>query len=267
MGQVTVESLVEPDGDVPLARLVAEVEGGDVPLAVVTDEVLLLCGQDATAAPRDHWTPWLAALEPDEVEVARTTAMRWLLAQGMARRDGERLTLRQPLSTLSWALEQAGAVVTYGVQTHDDTAESGAFLVLPHGLVLHDVIDRAGGSHVLVFRRPSAAAAWLAAMLDPLARSRRTHPPEVVEGADQLQEAVRALPGRPRSRTVAAAATGGGDDAVMQSVTAVGTTKGLWLVQARGGAEPVGTVQAVGEEDVLAVADALLAITPDADGP
>jgi hypothetical protein len=255
-------ALLRADGELPLAALVAACADEDVQLAVVPDEVLLLCGQDATAAPRPHWSPWLLRDDVD-ADVARATSVRWLRARGLiaeaADQEADRLVFHQPLATLSWALASATGVVTYDTQLRDGTREIGGVFVLPDGLVLHDHIDPDLGLHRLVFRLATTEVAWLAAFVDPTGASRRTERPVVASSLADLDPHVRALRGRGRSRAVLAATSSKGDGTYVEhAVTAIGTGRGLWLVQARVDTDPGATLQQVGEDDVVAVAERLL---------
>lgn len=255
-------SLLRDDGELPMAALVAACADDDVQLAVVPDEVLLLCGQDATAPPRPHWSPWLLRDDVD-VEVARATSARWLRARGLLGEaddgDPERLVFRQPLATLSWALASAVGTITYDTELRDGTRELGGVFVLPEGLVLHDHIDVDLGLHRLIFRSIRTEVAWLAAFIDPAACSRRTEPAVTAETLEELEPHVRALPGRSRSRAVVAATADLGDGVyVDRGLTAIGTTKGLWIIQGRTDVDPGAVLQQLGEDDVAAIADHLL---------
>lgn len=260
--------LLDDEGHLGVAALLHACLDGDVELGTVTDEALLLCGRDAGADPRPHWSPWLGRDDVD-VEVARSTAARWLQVRGLLVADPQRPDvpqLRQPLATLSWALEAATGTLTYETELRDGSRERGGVFVLPDGLALHDHIDVDLGLHRLVFRTHEVQAAWLAALLDPAACSRRTEPPVTAATAADLGPAVGALPGRPRSRTaMAAVARVDQDRYVQQAITAVGTSRGLWLLQAREDTEPGASLQQVGPDDVAAVAAHLVALPgPDA---
>jgi hypothetical protein len=257
-------ALLRADGELPLAALVAACTEEDVQLAVVPDEVLLLCGQDATAAPRPHWSPWLLRDDVD-ADVARATSVRWLRARGLIAEagdhDADRLVFHQPLATLSWALASATGVVTYDTELRDGTRELGGVFVLPDGLVLHDHIDLELGLHRLVFRLAATEVAWLAAFVDPAGASRRTQPPITAASLADLDPHVRALPGRGRSRAVLAATTSAGEGRYVEhAVTAIGTSRGLWLIQGRVDSDPGATLQQVGEDDVIAVAERFLGL-------
>lgn len=261
-GRIDVRDLLDAHGALPMARLVVAARASDVEVGTVTDEVLLVCGGDATAAPRPHWHPRLARRSPGEVEDARTAAVRGLVARGLVDRDGEHLTLRQPLATLSWALGSATRAVTWGVELAGEPASTGSALALPGGLALHDDIDRARGLHDLVLRPADDEAVRLAAIADPAGCSRRTDEPALHAGVDDLEGHVRAIPGRHRSRALLAAVAATVDDPAARAVTAVGTTEGLWLLQARGGVDAAIVVQQVGPDDLLAVTEGLLDPAP-----
>jgi hypothetical protein len=256
--------LLRPDGELPIAALVTACRREDVQLAVVPDEVLLLCGRDPLAAPRRHWTPWL--LRPDvDPDVARATSARWLLSRGLLETPGADdhapPTLRQPLATLSWALASAVGLVTYEATVRDEVRETGAILVLPDDLVLHDHIDADLGLHRLVFRSVGTETSWLAAMLDPDGCSRRVGDPVHAASLDELATEARSLPGRGRSRSVVVAAAEAGEVQEERSVTTIGTSRGLWAMQARDDADPPAQLQQLGPDEVVTLAAHLLDLT------
>jgi hypothetical protein len=254
--------LLGPDGELPVGALVAACRREDVQLAVVPDEVVLLCGRDPLAPPRPHWTPWLRRPEVD-AEVARATSARWLLSRGLLEISDDETappTLRQPLATLSWALASATGLVTYEATVRDGPRETGAILVLPEGLVLHDHIDADLGLHRLVFRSVGTEAAWLAAMLDPDGRSRRVGDPVHAASLEELAVQARSLPGRGRSRSVVVAAAEVDGAQLERSVTTIGTSRGLWTLQARDDATPPAQLQQVGADEVVALAAHLLSL-------
>jgi hypothetical protein len=252
-----VEDLLESDGGLRHDRLVAAVAQGDVGLETVTDEVLLLCGRDAMAGRQDHWTPWLLRQPDDHVEVARITTLRYLLSRGLVTMDDDRLRIDQPLASLSWALDAAVGLLTWQVQS-DGGQETGGVMVLPDDLLLCDQVDTDAGLHGLTFRHASVGRAWVAAMLDPDGCCRRTGDPQTTSDLQALEPMLADLPGRPRSRASVVAASSVDGHQGLQSVSAIGTSRGLWLVQARGEPEPFASVQEVGEEDLLAIAGHLL---------
>lgn len=261
-----IDELYDADDELPLDRLLAACAREDVELAVLTDEALLLSGSDPDADPDPFWQPWLSRADVD-VDVARATALRFLLTRGFVEVDrmpaapgGEAsFRLWQPLRTLQWALAATRGLVTYRWEAHDDpTPEVGGAFVLPHELVLHDHQDVDEGLHRLVFRSLQVEVAWIAAMLDPYGCASSGEEPVVARTVEELQPHIDALPGAPRTRSVVAA-TGRieGVDAE-QALTTFGTTAGLWALQARSGPEPVATLQRLGEDELADAAGALL---------
>lgn len=261
-----IDELYDADDELPLERLLSACAGQDVELAVLTDEALLLCGHDPDADPDPFWQPWLSRDDVD-VEVARATALRFLLTRGFVELEespsaaGEEAGFRllQPLRTLQWALATTRGLVTYRWEATDgQPPEVGGAFVLPHELVLHDHQDVAQGLHRLVFRALEVEVAWVAAMLDPQGCAAGGGEPVVARTIEELQPRIDALPGEHRTRSVVAA-TGRieGVDAE-QALTTFGTTAGLWALQARGGPEPVATLQRLDEEDLADAAGTLL---------
>jgi hypothetical protein len=261
-----IDELFDADDELPLERLLSACADQDVELAVLTDEALLLCGHDPDADPDPFWQPWLSRDGVDG-EVARSTALRFFLTRGFVELetspavagDEAGFRLLQPLRTLQWALAATRGLVTYRWEATDERApEVGGAFVLPHELVLHDHQDPTQGLHRLVFRNLQVEVAWVAAMLDPLGCATSGDEPVVARTIEELQPRIDAIPGEHRTRSVVAA-TGriDGVDAE-QALTTFGTTAGLWASQARGGPEPVATLQRLGEEEVADAAGTLL---------
>lgn len=220
--------------------------------------MLLLCGRDPQAAPRRHWTPWLVRLSPEQVEDARSTAARVLLARGLAHRDDDGpLQLEEPLTTLAHALDGATDVVTVDSQVVGEPFLRAGLLHLPGGVVLHDDIDHDRGLHRLVLRDTDRACAWLAAFLDPTGAATTAGDPVTGPSLDVLVSSPSALPGRVVSRAAAASGTTS-DGGRVHAVTTIGTSDGCWLLQERADEEPRASVQRLDAQGVRDIAVRLL---------
>ena len=257
--------LLDEQDELSLARLIDACQREDVELAVVPDEVLLLCGQNPDADPQSFWQPWLRRDDVDTT-VARATALRYLATRGLVdvedleHADGELpFVLRQPLVTLQWALGATTGLLTYEIETFDEPSpEVGGAFVLPDDLVLHDHQDADHGLHRLVFRDLEVELAWLAGFLDPAGCAGSADEPVVAATAQELRARVGDLPGEHRSRTMMASAGWVEGVEGELAVTTFGTTEGLWVLQARGGPEPVASLQRLGDAEILDVAATLL---------
>lgn len=236
----------------------------DVVLGELIDEEMLLCGEDPDPArePDPHWMPHLARKDARDRGVAVETTVRHLESLGVLELqevEGD-FDLLPPHSLVSHALHSAVAVVTWRLRVRDEGDNSGAALLLPDGLVLHDEIDGEMGQHQLVLRSAGREAAHLAAWMDPRAASRTTEPPVVASAPDQLHPSPEELARRARTSTVVARVARTPDGGMEQAVTAYGTDEGLWLLQGRSGPDPVATLQLVSDADLLALTQRLTSL-------
>lgn len=259
---IHLSEVINGRGEVRAGRLIKVTRRRDILVGELIDEDLLLCSADPDTDPDPHWMPHLAGMEVRDRDVAVKTATRHLISWGLlelGEKDGD-YGLFPPHSVISDAFRSAVAAVTWRTQVRDEGDFSGAALLLPGALVLHDEIDIEMGQHVLVFRSAEREAAHLAAWMDPRAASRSTEPPIVAVTTEELRPSPDELAGRARTSTVVGRVARTAEGGTEQAVTAYGTDEGLWLLQGRKGAEPVATLQLVSDGDLLALTQRLTSL-------
>lgn len=247
-----------------IGRLIKIAKRHDIVIGEHLDEELLLCGEDPDPEeePDPHWMPYLARMDAPSRIVAVETTARHLDSLGaveLGDTPGE-VYLLPPHSLIAHAFRSAVAAVTWRVQSRGEADASGSALLMPGGLVLHDDIDRDMGQHVLVLRSAEREASHVASWIDPKATTRQTEPAIVAASPEELQPSPSELAARARTSTIVARVArtpGGGTES---AVTAYGTDEGLWLLQGRKGAEPVATLQLVGEADLFALTKRLTSL-------
>ncbi|MGH3664795.1 MAG: hypothetical protein ACRDU8_01665, partial [Egibacteraceae bacterium] len=224
------------------------------------DEELLLCSDDPDRVAHPHWTPHLWRLSPQLRDVAETTVTRLDVAHGLLERVGEGpddIEWSPALSVVADAFTAASAQVAWRYGLRDEPPLSGAALLLPDRVVLHDDIDDEAGQHLLVFRSAAREVAHLVAKLDPQDRARvggepavATHPAHLIPAPDALATAAATT-----------STVGRGPvwrDAPERLLHTYGTDEGLWLLESRGGPEPVATLRLLDDGDLVVLARTLL---------